>query len=239
MTFQAQNNNITVTDTNGDVVFNTGTPMPHIVQTITSNVTHQFPESGDQAFQISQFYHPNNYGCPYQSYECTFQWNGSTYENVCNWVTRYYALYVVVNGNRVLAKEDSQTYTLGTLTSGTNPDFLLARLNATRTVAGSQHDYGTFVSAIPSGQEIAANGSTILESAFRADGEPWLSRLVTVYLDGDAVKAEFKHSNRQYDGWSGYSYSACQSPPGLYAPPSNTSSTWSVTFNVYAGKFTT
>lgn len=231
MTFQAQTNNITVTDTNGDVVFNTGTPMPHIVQTVTSNVTHQFPESGDQTFTISSYTYYNDWGCPYQYFNYAF--------NPPQWETRYYNRYEVTSGNRVLAKEDSQTYTLGTLTSGTNPDFLLARLNATRTLAGSQHDYGTFVSAIPSGQEIAANGSTILESAFRADGEPWLSRLVTVYLDGDAVKAEFKHSNRQYDGWSSWYYSACQFPPTSYAPPSNTKSTWSVAFNVYAGKFTT
>lgn len=231
MTFQAQNNNITVTDTNGDVVFNTGTPMPHIVQTVTSNVTHQFPESGDQTFFVTQFTWFNDFTCSYQYLNYGV--------NPPQWETRYHTKYVMRGGNRVLAKEDSQTYTLGTLTSGTNPDFLLARLNATRTVAGSQHDYGTFVSAIPSGQEIAANGSTILESAFRADGEPWLSRLVTVYLDGDAVKAEFKHSNRQYDGEETWDTSACQFPPSVYAPPSNTSSTWSMAFNVYAGKFTT
>lgn len=274
MTFEAQNNNIVVTDTNGDVVFDTGTPMPHIAQVITANIIHQFPESGDQTVATGFSYVPagvsgcrdfqNVCGFEYvcntqyvcnQEYQCNYDFSlGQTvcgfvqvcgFQNVCGneYVCNFEWVDVegfeVYGANVVQALEHSQIYTLGTLGAGTNPDFALVLLTATRTVAGAQQDYGTFVSAIPSGQKIAGNGSTVLETAFQPGGQPWLSRIVSVYFDGDAVKAEFKHSNRQYQSGVGYATTSCFSFPPAYAPPDNTASTWDITFEVYAGKFTT
>jgi len=168
----------------------------------------------------------------------------TTYENVCRdqlvWEQQPGPVSGTVSGNTVSAKDHAATYTLGTVTSGTSPDFLLALMTATRTTAGAQHDMGTFTSAIPA-NKIAANGSTVLESAFEPGGASWLSRIVSVYLDGDSVKAEFKHSNRQYVGWTDMgSASVCGLfPPDASAAASNTSSTWSIIFEVYVGKFTT
>jgi len=45
-TFEAINNVIRVRDTNGAVVFDTGTPMPHIAQVITATLGHSFAASG-------------------------------------------------------------------------------------------------------------------------------------------------------------------------------------------------
>lgn len=44
-TFEAANNVIRVRDTNGAVVFDTGTPMPHIAQVITASIAHSFAAS--------------------------------------------------------------------------------------------------------------------------------------------------------------------------------------------------
>lgn len=61
-----------------------------------------------------------------------------------------------------------------------------------------------------------------------------------MFLEGDAVKAEFKHSNRQYTSVRATDYAeSCFSYPSAWAPPDNTSSTWEITFEVYVGKFTT
>ena len=115
----------------------------------------------------------------------------------------------------------------------------MALISATRTVTGTHQDYGDFVSAIPPGQKIAGNGSTVLETSFQPGGPPWLSRIVSVYLAGDSVQAEFKHSNRDYIAAKQWTTTSCAGPPNGYAPTDATSSTWNITFEIYAGKFTT
>lgn len=283
MSFEARNNVIRVTDTNGDVVFDTGTPMPHIAAVLTHTVTHAFPESGDtpvalgfdilskvvsgcRDFQCqSEYICKDVYTCGYE-YQCNYEYIcdydpfgggyqcgyenvcGNVYvcgyeercnfERVCDWVD--VEGYATSSGNQVSALEHSQTYTLGTAPTGTNPDFLLVLMRAGRLNAGNQSDFGTFISAVPNGEMIAANGSTVLESAFIPGGAPWLSRIVSVFLEGDTVKAEFKHSNRQYTSLRATSYAeACYGYPSAAAPPDHTSSTWEITFELYVGKFTT
>ena len=137
------------------------------------------------------------------------------------------------------AREHSQTYTLGTLASGTNPDFLLVLITGTRVRVGSQGDYGAFVSAIPAATTICGNGSTILEMSFRPDGEPWLSRIVSVFLQGNTVRAEFKHSNRQYTGETRHEAGSCFGGVSGFAPLDDTRSDWTISFTIFAGKFTT
>lgn len=283
MSFEAQNNIIRVTDdANGDVVFDTSTPMPHIAAVLTTNVVHEFPKSADgpivhayqtldpsisgcREYQCNQEYICNQeyvcrdvYRCR-QEYVCQYDFNAGQnvcgyetvcgyveeckfenvcgYETVCDWVDQQG--YRTIGVNRVSALEHSQTYLLGNVSPGVDPDFLLVLMTANRTVAGSQSDYGTFISAIPNGEKIAANGSTVLESAFIPGGPPWLSRIASVFLDGSTVKVEFKHSNRQYTGQvRGYATDACNGYPSPTAPPDDTRSTWDMTFEVYVGKFT-
>lgn len=283
MSFTAQNNTIRVTDTNGDIVFDTATPMPHIAAVLVKTIVHQFPESADtpvvlksgrtnavtsgcKDFKCSSEYQCNNvyacgfdyvcnteYVCVYDTslernvcgfqyvcnnvYACGYE-NRCGYETVCNWVD--VQGYYTSSGNRVSPLEHSQTYTLGTLPGGTHGDFLLVLMTANRTVIGSQSDFGAFISAIPNGEAIAANGSSVLESAFIPGGAPWLSRIVSVFLEGDTVKAEFKHSNRAYTSRRATHHAeSCFTYPSAWAPKDKTSSTWKITFDVYAGKFTT
>jgi hypothetical protein len=185
MSFEARDNIIRVTDTNGDVVFDTSTPMPHIAAVLTHTVTHAFPESGDapvvlasgfvsafisgcRDFQCDYEYLCNDvYTCGYDyvcgtQYVCEYDYSLSRnvcgyqyvcenvyscgyeercgYERVCDWVD--VEGYYTSSGNRVSALEHSQTYTLGTLPAGTNPDFLLVLMRAGRLVSGSQSDFG-------------------------------------------------------------------------------------------------
>jgi hypothetical protein len=272
--FEAANNAIRIRDTNGAVIFDTGTPMPHIAEVITATISHSFAASatsrvGRGLGTVSAFVS----GCRDYRYICTTEyicrsvyvcrqeyrctWNFSTsrndcgfvtvcgweqqcgFEQVCNWQWVDVEGYEAYESARVEAREHSQSYTLGTLPSGTSPDFLLVLITATRTRAGAQGDYGSFVSAIPSGETICANGSTLLETAFQPNGEPWLSRILSVFLEGDSVRAEFKHSNRQYTGEQRHYASSCWSYPGNFAPLDDTRSDWTVSFEVYAGKFTT
>lgn len=282
MSFTAENNVIRVTDTNGDVVFDTGTPMPHIAAVITNTITHVFPESSDSAVAVSfesissivsgcrdfscsfEYVCTTNTVCGFEQqcspqYSCQYDyWSGGYtcgfvnvcnnvyvcnqvqscgYENVCAWVD--VQGYRTVGANRVGALEDSSIYDIGAVPDGTNPDFLLVLMTANRTTAGGQADFGSFISAIPNGQKIAANGSTVLESAFIPGSAPWLSRIVSVYLSGNTVKAEFKHSNREYTSQLAFTSSeSCFGYPSPYSNADNTSSTWVITFEVYVGKFT-
>lgn len=272
--FEAVNNVIRVRDTNGAVVFDTGTPMPHIAQVITATLGHSFAASAtsrvvtsfrrssafasgcrEMRYVCNLEYICNSVYLCRQEYKCTY--NFSTGRNDCGYVTTCgfeqqcgFELvcgfqwvdvegYETYENARVESREHAQTYTLGTLPAGTNPDFLLVLITASRTRAGSQQDYGTFISAIPAGETICANGSTVLETAFQPNGAPWLSRILSVVLEGDAVRAEFKHSNRQYTSARSHYASSCFGYVTGFAPLDDTRSDWSVTFEVYAGKFTT
>jgi hypothetical protein len=272
-TFEAANNVIRVRDTNGAVVFDTGTPMPHIAQVITTTLGHTFAASGtsrdrstSNVFAFASGCRDNQYICRSeyvcrsvyvcrQEYKCTYDfWTQRTtcgfvttcgneqqcgYEQVCSFEWVDVEGYKTYEHARVEAREHSQTYTLGTLPAGTNPDFLLVLITASRTRAGSQQDYGTFISAIPAGETICANGSTILETAFQPNGEPWLSRILSVVLEGDTVRAEFKHSNRAYTSSTVHRSQSCFTFPSGFAPLDDTRSDWTITFEIYAGKFTT
>ena len=272
-TFEAVNNVIRVRDTNGAVVFDTGTPMPHIAQVITTTLGHTFAASGtsrdrstSNVFAFASGCRDNQYICRSeyvcrsvyvcrQEYQCTRDpWTQQTtcryvtvcgneqqcgFELVCGFEWVDVEGYEAYERARVEAREHSQTYTLGTLLAGTNPDFLLVLISASRTRAGSQQDYGTFISAIPAGETICANGSTLLETAFQPNGEPWLSRILSVVLESDTVRAEFKHSNRAYTSSTVHRSSSCFAFPSGFAPLDDTRSDWTITFEIYAGKFTT
>jgi hypothetical protein len=268
-TFEAAENVIRVRDASGAVVFDTATPMPHIAAAISASLSHSFAPSATarviarqwRTINTCQEYRnicTNDYICR-QVYECwndyVCDWSFGQYtcgwkqvcgwRQVCGWEQVCSWQWVNVDGYQtderasVAAREHTQTYTLGTLPSGTNPDFLLVLITATRTRAGAQGDYGTFVSAIPANETICATGSTLLETAFQPDGAPWLSRIVSVYLEGDSVRAEFRHSNRPYTGAQIHAQHACFGYPSGFAPLDDTRSDWTFSFDIHAGKFTT
>jgi len=284
MSFVVENNNITVTNSLGDVVFNTDTPMPHITDVLTNTITHTFLDSGDSQ-SYSTFSTFQDFNCPYTyftydtNYEtsscysssdyfscCPFSWSSycspnyefqynftySSFEFVQNGqncscsnftttfetVTEYEDSYYVTGVNTVSAKDTSDTYIIGSITAGTDPDFLLVLANFSRTTAGGTTDLGTFVCPIHQGASTAANGSTVLESAFNYSSEQWLSRILDVYIDGNSIKADFKHSNKAYTQLDVQSQFNCEFLLFPSVSASNTSSTFTVDFTIYVGKFT-
>jgi len=275
MSFEVENNNIRVTDTDGSVVFDTATPMPHIAKVINTTVTHTFPNSPNQG-EFSSRFTPNSTLCSSQEYVCTSDyvcdsvwvcedrltcgyvtdpWTGESeydcwyeeecgyeqqcgWEETCGWETVYGDLREVTGWNEIDAAEYTETYTLGQLEPGTGPDFLQVLAIANRTKTGSQVDYGDFISAIPNTERISVGGSTVLEMAFEPGGTPWLSRIMSVYLSGDKIMAEFKHSNKSYISRTTTETSSCRSFPDLPTWTEDTSSEWQVSFDIYVGKFT-
>mgnify|MGYP001142191457 CR=1 FL=1 len=285
MSFIVENNNITVTNSLGDTVFNTETPMPHITDVITNTITHTFLDSGDSV-SYSVFWDPSSYSCPYTyftyytetnfsscyssstifsccgfmdssycspayGYEYNFYYGSyefvqtgqncfcTTFYSSYDSVTEYEDGHYVTGVNTVSAKDTSDSYNIGQIAANTDPDFLLVLANFSRTSGGGTTDLGTFVCPIHQGASTAANGSTVLESAFNYSSDQWLSRILDVYIDGNTIKADFKHSNKSYtqlDSTSSFNCGPFPISPNV--PSSNTSSTFTVDFTIYVGKFT-
>jgi len=95
------------------------------------------------------------------------------------------------------ARTTARLTTLGTLPSGTNPTFLAgADHRPAATVPGKPAGLrGTFISAIPQARRFCANGKH--DPREQANSSPTAShgsaRILSVVLEGDAVRAEFKH----------------------------------------------
>jgi len=236
MTFSAENNNIQIISSDGDVTFDTGTPMPHIVATLTGTQAHTFAELGQTVVTVSSISY-DTLACQ----EYTYFPQNSGYPDYIN--TSYYdwvdgPQYWVKAVSRISANETNTTYTLSSLALGTDPDFLIVQLNASRPVAGEHKDYGTFVALIPFGEVIAANGTTLLEGVFDADGEQWLARSVSCRINGDDIEMVFEHSNAQHDDITQTETTACFSAPSAASADNAVSSVWSFDYTIYVGKFT-
>lgn len=267
MTFTANNNRIKVTDSTG-TVFDTNTPMPHIVQTVTGNVTHTFSNANTSTAEtysstISSF------ACGWYFYDsclsyvfdnCAF----SMYSSCATYAYNFFYSSVECQGGQVCyggfvcqggwttvygdeihtictktndALDESDTYTIATLNNSVVADFLIVVCNGSRTTAGSDRTFGSFVTAIPTSQNFSANGSTILESAFQGGGASWLRRIMHVYPDGSDIKVDFKHSSVD-EVANQVVTSSCFGVPACGATNRDISSTFDLDFTVYAGKFT-
>lgn len=250
MSFIVESNHIKVTNSAGQTIFDTGTPMPHIVQTINNTISVSFPDTGDVNVNAGFQQFGANAGVAQENPPSSAQ-NPYASPPRCNVVMdyRYYppqvqegVLWIRYYRNKVYASESTQTLTIGTVATGTNPDFILVNATANRTSAGSQKDFGTFVSAIPQGQNMIANGSTVLESSYDSTGTPWLNRIMSVYIDGNLIKVDFKHSNREYLGEYVYFIKRCNELPTVSTVvsynPDNIASNWTISFKVFVGKFT-
>ena len=268
MSFTASSNRIKVTD-GSDIVFDTNTPMPHIVQTITGNVTHTFDNTTTTTTQVQGSSYQHIF-CPYDVFEfcatevydpcawsfysscATYSYNFTFGSIECEGGTTCYGGYVCESGwvtyyNDLLyntctktndAKDQTDTYTIGTLSNSVEADFLIVVCNGNRTTAGSDFTFGAFVTAIPINQNFAANGSTILESSFLGGGASWLRRIMHVFPDGSDIKVTFKHSSIAETANVAVTESCYPFGPACGAADRPISSTFDLDFTVYAGKFT-
>jgi len=248
MSFTAENNRIQIRNSGGDIIFDTDTPMPHIVQEMSKTISHTF---GDVPHDAGVF--RNSYTSPVcthfvlrrvceRKFECGF-FDGE-YEcrdiEECGFETVVEPLPFGTTDSfaydNVSAAERQSTYTIGTISNSVSADFILVKISGSRGTAGNHWQYGTFVSALPSNKTIAGNGSAILESSYLPGGQSWLRRIVSVYVSGNKVYAQFKHSNRAREDQTGQELQDCF--PTLGPVSYNSSSSFSITFDVLIGKFT-
>lgn len=270
MSFYASNDRIRITDANGEVVFDTERPMPHIVQRISGAADVEYPN-----IPLTQASARYNNGpspvCRRQEYQyvCDMQWvcetvqqcsmemqpNGSyayvctpvqqcSYQYVCSnqWVDVDGDLYVDEARYSYEALDWQTVVDIGEVSDGIEADFLLVNAIAVRNTQGSLIDTGNIACGLPLGETFVANNSSIIESASDvSNGQPWMTRIMSVYVEGNRIKVEFKHSNRAFDSnskWSGYSCSNFYSPPpGTPSAPSSISG-YSFSFDIIVGKFT-
>jgi len=267
LSFHTSPNRILVKDAVGHTTLDTSQPMPHILQTATVSLSVSFPTSGSSnSHQHTTASYMFNYQDCQMQYVCGYQ-------NVCVWETRngvygYYCDNVNVcewknvcttkQGWRnevscsVLrsyqAREWEQVQNIASIINGIDADFIQVKVSGSRTAAGTDPWYGTFVGTLPAG-EILSQGSMILESAFQPGGASWLRRIMSIYVENGIVKVKFKSSNKAINGRSEsngvvsiYYDPPSQGTPVNYPDPASSvfdfASSFNLTFHVTIGKFT-
>ena len=170
--------------------------------------------------------------------QCTNQYvcnNVSVYEEVCRQVQRYNCPYewVYVDANiydeNYLAKEWSQTLSLGPLPYGQSINFLLIKATAVRTATGGTSQKPGDLPSTVSDRTFAFQGSALLEATGKQDGTRFLSRIISVYPDNTTKQLvlEAKHSNNFYPLIPGAELGVLRS----------LASTFVITLQVYFGRF--
>lgn len=291
MSFYASNNRIYITNAAGKVIFDTNKPMPHIIQTITKQISVSFPNIPTTYWRDERRIAVGSAACYGQVYECRWVYGCENewicgpqqvcgYQNVCNynpltgqnecglqWVcnTQNVCGYQNICANRqkcqwwdywgdqwrieqgfdYAAHNWETTVEVGTITDGLDADFLLVNCTANRTAQGSIPDIGPFPCGLPLNTSFVANNSSIIEvvSDLR-DGAPFMTRLMSIFVEGGKVKAHFKHTNRAFRAvsyWRDYGCSQDQWPPyvgGIPQTPPSGASSYTFNLTVQVGKFT-
>lgn len=274
MSFYASNDRIRITDNAGKIVFDTAKPMPHIIQRITKSISVSFPNIPCKWRSIMMKSGPSilcqrreyQYVCrqtwvckPVQqcgmvrqpdgtySYECETV-TRCGYENVCGneWVTINGNMYDYDSKYTYEAVNWSTIVDIGAITGGLAADFLLVNAVADRTAQGELLDSGKVPCGLPLGQTFVANNSSIIETASDvSNGQPWMTRIMSIFVESGRIKAEFKHSNRGFEArskWSGnYCEGAYGTPPLAPGAPSSSPSavsSYSFDLDIVVGKFT-
>lgn len=253
MSFYASNDRIYITNSSGKVIFDTNKPMPHIIQTVSATVSVTFPEipvtikrgmtniGPSMMCARDEYQCKNEYVCNWDpmlgQYVCGYEW-------VCNWVAVPYDRYLVWDVFDYKALEWEKTHEIATIENGLEADFLLVKAVATRTLQGELADIGGLPCGLPLGQTFVANNTSIIEcmSDIR-DGSPWMTRIMSVFVEGGKVKVQFKHSNRAFESVSAWDYMECSwigfppVAPGMPPPPKGKSA-FTFDLNIVIGKFT-
>jgi len=254
LSFFASNNRIRVTNDADKTIFDTAQPMPHIVQRLQVSTSVGFPNAPGRYWMTSAYLGESSLCQKYeQKYSCQLEYvcNGGTcsYQNVCayrmEWVK--YPAYLNTQGFEYDAYNWSTVVDLGAIANGIEADFIIANCIAYRTAQGSIIDVGPIPCGLPLGASFLANNSSIIESTSDvADGSPWLTRMMSLFVQNGHVYVEFKHSSRgvrQRSQWEGGLECNWSGPPSFVgniprSVPSNASS-FQFTFDILIGKFTT
>lgn len=252
MSFYASNNRIRVTKA-GETVFDTAQPMPHIVERKYVSCSVTFPNA-PSSYRIRSVNLGQTALCQRleQQYSCEQQYvcgiDGCKWETVCGWKPVWVNddLWQDIQGFNYSAVEWSTLVDLGAITGGIEADFILANCVASRTQQGTLIDVGAIPCGLPLGSWFMANNSSIIESGGDVgDGQPFLTRVMSLFVQNGHVYVEFKHSNRAFSSRSEWGATRCATygvPPFIgdipRSPPSAVSA-YNFTFDLVVGKFTT
>ncbi|MDV2968722.1 hypothetical protein RZ532_22290 [Nitratireductor aquimarinus] len=264
MSFQASNNRIFMTNAQGKVIFDTNKPMPHIIHSVNGTVGVAFPKIPCTYYDGAQNYGPSIV-CERSEYQCNTEWVCRTewewvYENdqwvskpvekcgweqVCSWEPVRYDEWRHWQGFDYEASDWQLTRSLGPVPEGLNADFLIVHATATRTRHGALADMGALPCGLPLGKPFLANNSSIIEcmSDIR-NGTPWMTRVMSVFVENGEIKVQFKHSNRGFRAvsqWDGLYCSFDNIPPrigGIPETPPQGDSAFNFNLSVRLGMFT-
>lgn len=268
MSFFASNNRIHITNPDGKVIFDTDQPMPHIIQRVTAQLTVTFPTiaggykteyytgvDSDLCRRYENVYVcANRYSCQREQvcgirdgkYQCWM-------ENVCKnrysceyeWQWVRYPLHSIKQGFRYEAMNWEQTVEIAPVANGLAADFLLTNAVATRTEQGALIDAGPLPCGLPLGPTFTANNSSIIETVSDvADGQPWMTRIMSIFVEDGILKATFKHSNRAFESrskWEGGYCNYSSVPPYAGNIPTqlpSSRSSYVFDLDISVGKFT-
>jgi len=277
MSFELSNNNLVIKNSSNDVIFNTDTPMPHIISWGTVGLSdstlygHEFNITGSDIYFIGI---PSGTNSTINCGPITINgvYHPFYYESVEGTSWSRAALPVETTTSKFIAAIDQ---------AGVDADFILVNggLRRMSDYNGQlvqygipdqpyQSDYGVINTTLPPQVVTVANntvsttytgtvnlsGTTLLETAFTANGEQWFTRTLTLRYQaatsttGGSIYADWTHSS---NGWESdqqqVSFGTCGNKTNTSSTPAGgvfvTSaesffSKWGAYFTVYFGRFT-
>jgi len=276
MSFELSNNNLVIKNSSNDVIFNTDTPMPHIISHGTVGLSdataygHEFNipnshiyftgiPSGTTTLVNCPFtdfngYHPNNS----VSVEGT-SWSRAALPHETTSVKFIAAIdqvgvdadFVLINGGlRRLSDYNGQLVQYGIADRPFQSDYGVINTTLPPQVVTVANNT---VSTAYSGA-VNLSGTTLLETAFTANGEQWFTRTLTLRYQaatanqGGSIYADWTHSS---NGWESdqqeVSFGTCENRTNTSSTPAadvfvtsseSFFSKWGAYFTVYFGKFT-
>jgi len=277
MSFELSNNNLVIKDSNNDVIFNTDTPMPHIIAYGTVGLSDAEIYGHEFDIPESDIYYIGIPSGTSSIVNCGPIYINGVYHPIYNrsvegtsWSRA--ALPIETTTSKFIAALDQP---------GLDADFILVNggLRRMSDYNGQgvqyglydrpfQSDYGVINTTLPPQVVTIANntiftnysgavnlsGTTLLETAFTANGEQWFTRTLTLRYQAatanqtGSLYADWTHSS---NGWESdqqqVSFGTCENRTNTSSTPAGgvfvTSSEsffskWGAYFTFYFGKFT-
>jgi len=235
--FTASNSRIKVIETVGtapnevdQTVFDTDDDMPHILSTAyIQNVTVDFDDLTETAHYTGHVCAPTTFleqvwGWSYE--HNSFYWYWDYVYNPCG-------MYVPEYEYRIDPEEYSNITNLANLPADEDGnaidiDFVIVQATGARTLAGKDPRFNQALPTTVPAKTFSFQGSVLLESSGKANGDSWFRRIMSIYPGNGKLKLKVQESVRTL---------ARGAPNSAHPHINDTRSTYSFNFKVFFGKF--